>query len=71
MTTANRHSNSSTYYEFKKDKGETKKSSKPSKALTKESVATFAEEPLHVSGKSTLKEKKGSSIGMVKGIDLH
>jgi len=32
MTIANRHGKSSSSYEFKKDKGETKKSSKPSKA---------------------------------------
>ena len=51
MTIANRRGKSATSYEFKKDKAETKKSSKPSKAPTKESIATFAEEPIRILGK--------------------
>ena len=39
MTIANRRSKLSSSYEFKKDKGEIKKSSKPSKAPAKESMA--------------------------------
>jgi len=46
MTIANRRGQSSSSYEFKKDKGETKKSSKPSKASTKETLVTSAEEPV-------------------------
>ena len=38
MTIANRCGESAISYEFKKDKAETKKSSKPSKAPTKESI---------------------------------
>ena len=46
MTIGNRRSKSSSSYEFKKDKGETKKSSKPSKASTKETMVTSAREPV-------------------------
>jgi len=46
MTIANRCGKSSSSYEFKKDKGETKKSSKPSKASTKKTMVTSAEEPI-------------------------
>ena len=62
MTIANRRGKLATSYEFKKDKGETKKSSKPSKAPIKESIATFVEEPVRISGKSRPEEKKGSSF---------
>ena len=61
MTIANRHGKSSFSYEFKKGKGETKKSSKPSKASTKETMVTSAEEPVRISGKARLEEKKGTS----------
>ena len=61
MKIANRRGKSSSSYEFKKDKNETKKSSKPSKALTKETRVTSAEEPVRISGKPRLEEKKGSS----------
>ena len=50
MTIANHHRKSSSSYEFKKDKGETKKSSKRSKASTKETMATSIEEPVRISG---------------------
>jgi len=61
MTIANHHGKSSSSYEFEKDKGETKKSSKPSKASTKETTATSIEKLVRISGKSKPKEKKGSS----------
>jgi len=44
MTIANCRSKSYASYEFKKDKGETKKSSKPSKVSTKETMVTSAED---------------------------
>jgi len=44
MTIVNRCDKLATSYEFKKDKGEIKKSYTPLKALTKESIATSAEE---------------------------
>jgi len=62
MMIANHHGKSSSSYEFKKDNGETKKSSKPSKVLTKESMATSTEEPVGNSGKPMLEEKKGSYL---------
>jgi len=61
MNIANCRNKSSSSYEFKKNKHATKKSSKPSKASTKESMATSVKEPVRISGKSRLKEKKGSS----------
>jgi len=60
MTIANLHDKSS--HECKKDKGETKKSSKPSNASTKDTMVTSAEEPVQISGKSRLEEKKGSAL---------
>jgi len=62
MKIANRRCKSAISYEFKKDKGETKKSSKPSKAPIKESMASSAEEPIWILGKSRPEEKKGSSF---------
>ena len=62
MTIANCRSKSSSSYEFKKDKGETKKSSKPSKASTKETMVTSTEELVRISGKPRMEEKKGSSL---------
>ena len=69
MAIANRCGESSTSYEFK-DKGETKKSSKPSKASTREFMATSAEESVWISGKSRSEEKKYHPQGMVEGSDL-
>jgi len=46
MTIANHRGKSSSSYEIKKDKGETKKSSKPSKVATKETMVTSAEGPV-------------------------
>jgi len=46
MTIPNRRGKSSSSYKFKKDKGEAKKSSKPSKASTKKNMVTSAEEPV-------------------------
>jgi len=61
MTIANHRRKSVASYEFKKDKGEIKKSSKPSKASAKKSMATSIEEPAWILGKSRSEEKKGSS----------
>jgi len=61
ITIANRRDKLSSSYEFKKDKGEAKKGSKPSKGSTKETMVTFVEEPVRISGKPRLEEKKGSS----------
>jgi len=61
MTITNRRGKLSSSYKFKKDKGETKKSSKPSKASTKESMATYVEESVWILGRPRLEEKKGSS----------
>ena len=52
---------SSSSYEIKKDKGEAKKSSKPSKASMKETMVTSVEGPVPISRKPRLEEKKGSS----------
>ena len=60
MTIANRRNKPSSSYEFKKDKGEIKKNSKPSKAPAKESMATSIEEPVRISRKSSPEEKKGA-----------
>jgi len=62
MTIANRCGKSSSSYEFKKDKGETKKSSKPSKASTKETMSTSIEKPVRILRKSRPEENKGSSL---------
>ena len=62
MTIANRCSKSSSLSEFKKDKGEIKKSSKPSKAPANKSMATFVEEPVRISGKSRPEGKKGAPL---------
>ena len=48
MTIANRRGRSATSYEFKKDKGETNKSTKPSKVPTKESMVTSTKEPVQI-----------------------
>ena len=48
MTIANRRGKSSSSCEFKKDKDETKKSSKPSKASTKETMTTSVEKPVRI-----------------------
>jgi len=61
MTIANRRHESSSSYEFDKYKDENKKSSKPSKALTKEYMTTFTEEPIQISRTLRPKENKGSS----------
>jgi len=60
MTIANRRGKSSSSYEFKKDKGETKTSSKPSKASTKETMISFVEKPIGILGKSRPKGNEGS-----------
>jgi len=44
MMVANHRGKSSSSYKFKKDKGETKKNFKPSKALTKETMITSVKE---------------------------
>ena len=62
MTIANRYGKSFSSYEFKKDNDETKKSSNPSKASTKETMVTSAEDLVWISGKPRLEEKKGSSL---------
>ena len=62
MTTANCCGKLSSSYELEMDMGETKKSSKPSKALTKETMVIFAKGPTRISRKLRLKEKKGSSL---------
>ena len=46
MTITNRRGKSSSCYEFKEDKGETMKISKPSKASTTKTMATSVEEPI-------------------------
>ena len=49
--------NSSSSYEFE-SKDDTKKSSKPLKALTKETRTTSTEKPMRISGEPRLKGKK-------------
>ena len=44
----NHHGKSSSSHEFKKDKGETKKSSMPLKMLIKDTMTTFIKEPVHI-----------------------
>jgi len=61
MTIANHRGKSSSSYEFKKDKGGTKKISMPSKASRKETMATSTKEPVRILGKPSREEKKGSS----------
>jgi len=61
MIIPNRCDKSSSSYEFKKDKGQTKKSSKPSKASTKDTMTTSIEKLVRILGKSRSEEKKGSS----------
>ena len=46
MAISNHRCKSSSSYEFKKKKGETKKSYKSSEASTEETMATFVEEPI-------------------------
>jgi len=60
MRIANYHNKSSSLYEFKKDKGDSKKSSKPPKASMKETMTISTEEPIRISGKSKPKGKKTS-----------
>ena len=60
MMIANCHSKSSSSYEFKKDRGNSKESSKPPKALMMETMAICTEEPMRISGKSRLEGKKTS-----------
>jgi len=71
MTIANRRSKSSSSYEIKKDKGKTKKSSKPFMASVKETMVTSTEGSVRISEKPRLEEKKGTSSGMEEGSDLH
>jgi len=54
----NHRSKPSSSYEFKKDKGGSKKSSKPPKASTKETMTISTEEPVSISGKSRPEGKK-------------
>ena len=61
MTIANCRSKSSSSYEIKKDKGKTKKSSKPFMASVKETMVTSTEGSVRISGKPRLEEKKGTS----------
>jgi len=61
MMIPNRRGKSSSSYEFKKDKGETKKSSNSYKASTKETMTTFVQKPVRIPGKSKPEENKGSS----------
>jgi len=60
MMIANHRSKTSSSYGFKKDKGNSKKSSKPPKASMKETMTIFTEEPMGISGKSRPKGKKAS-----------
>jgi len=60
MTIANRRSKPSSSYEFKKDKSDPKKSSKPPKASTKETMMISTEELVRISGKSRPEGKKTS-----------
>jgi len=60
MMIANRHSKPSSLYEFKKDKGDSKKSSKLPKASMKETMTISTEEPVRISGKSRPEGKKTS-----------
>jgi len=70
-TIANRRSKSSSSYEFKKGRGDTKKSFKTSKASTKETIATFVEELVRILGKPGWKKRKDHHEGMDEGSDLH
>jgi len=60
MMIANCCSKSSSLYEFTKDKGNSKKSSKPPKASTNETMTISTEEPMRISGKSRPEGKKTS-----------
>ena len=60
MMIANRHSKPSSLYEFKKNKGDSKKSSKLPKASMKETMTISTEEPVRISGKSRPEGKKTS-----------
>jgi len=60
MTITNRRGKSSSYYKFKKPKGETKRSSKPSKASTKETMTTSVLRNL-CEFQENLRENEGSS----------
>jgi len=59
-TIANRRCTPSSSYEFKKDKGDSKKSYKPPKASTNETMTICTEEPMRISGKSRPEGKKTS-----------
>jgi len=61
MTITNCHGNLSSAYEFMMDEGEIKNSSKPSKASTKETMATSTEQPVRISEKPRAEETKRSS----------
>jgi len=50
----------SSTYEFKKDKGDSKRSSKPSKTSTKEDMTISTGEPMRILKKSMLEGKKTS-----------
>lgn len=69
MPITNHRGKPSTSCKFKKDKGEIKKSSKPSKASAKESIATSIEEPIQISRKYMPGEKKDHPRGMLEGSD--
>ena len=58
MTIANSCSKLSSLYEFKKDKGDSKKSSNLSKASTKEAITVSIEQPMRISRKSRPEVKK-------------
>jgi len=61
MTITNCHNKSSSSYEFKNDRGYSKKSSKPPKTSTKETMIVFTREPMRIFGKSMPKGNNASS----------
>jgi len=60
ITIANRCSKLSSLYKFKKDKGDSKTSSKPLEASTKETITVSTGEPVRISGKSRPQGKNTS-----------
>jgi len=62
MTITNHHGKSSSSYEFKIDKSDFKKSSKPPKASTNEAMTVSTREPVRLLGKSKSLEKKASYL---------
>ena len=60
MTIANCYSKLSSSYEFKKDKGDSRKSSKCPKASMKETMTVSTREPMRISRKSRPVKKKTS-----------